>query len=462
MEALDQYYVDKLNEIAEEVQASEELEKYLEEEEETDYKLMQEMFEPKIGAIYESVSAYYPLQLIALEKYLLDERFEGLYLPKIIGFTVLRGEINDQHKYILPQDHFKDANFDIIRQRIGQSVQMGFALSSDIWITNLLNEVTNKKINYFLRSMRKDNYRILKERIAGYNRYKRQFKDAKYLSAVFPTNMSELKILYTSLKKFLLHRLELGANNESLISPIATFLSNEDFQKTDEIVEILCLYSNFWTLDKDYMAHLNGVFNKVRTEIPGFSEKFLTFIMFLQNSKLDVDAEAENRVSTIVDRSIKDELTEYYDLVETIHSKGYLEEATIEEVHTFYNAHEGRSLINECVRKVIYGYYTRLISNLEDRDYNELINLARKSYPVYMKIFGNQQFVQDVEDSSMVYIKRILKKYTDKRGKDYQDIKKFVSSTFVELGFMKEKEVVELFKTRRKKKKPMPKPKEVF
>jgi len=56
MEALDQYYVDKLNEIAEEVQASEELEKYLEEEEETDYKLMQEMFEPKIGAIYESVA----------------------------------------------------------------------------------------------------------------------------------------------------------------------------------------------------------------------------------------------------------------------------------------------------------------------------------------------------------------------------------------------------------------------
>jgi len=242
MEALDQYYIDKLNEIAEEVQASEELAKYLEEEEESDYKLMQEMFEPKIGAIYESVSAYYPLQLIALEKYLLDERFEGLYLPKVIGFTVLRGEINDRYKYILPQDHFK---------------------------------------------------------------------------------------------------------------------------------EILCLYANFWELDKDYMAHLNGVFNKVRTEIPNFSEKFLTYLMFLQNSPLDVDATAENRVSAIVSRDIQDELTEYYNLVETIHTKGYLEEATIEEVHTFYNAHEGRSLINECVRKVIYGYYTRLITNLEERDYNE-------------------------------------------------------------------------------------------
>jgi hypothetical protein len=470
MEALDQYYVDKLEEIAEEVQASEELERYLEEEEESDYKLIQEMFEPKIAAIYESVSAYYPLQLIALEKQLLDIRFEGLFLPKILGYSVLRGEINDRYKYILPQDHFKDilmaicnsANFDIIRKRIGQSVQMGFALSSDIWITNLLNEVNNKKISYFLRSMKKDDYRILKERIIGYNRYKRQFRDAKYLSAVFPKNMSELKVFFTSLKSFLLHRLELKDNNESLIPHLAEFISNESFQKTDEIIEVLALYANFWELDKDYLAHLNGVFNLVRQQIPDFPEKYLTFLLFLQNSNLDVDPAADNRASTIIDRSIKDELTEYYDLMEGIHSKGYLEEDTIENINVFYNAHEGRSLINECVRKTIYSYYARLINNLEARDYNELIKLARKNYPVYMKIFGNQQFNQDVEDLSMIFVRKALKKYTDKRGKDYQDIKKFVSSTFVELGFMKEKEVVELFKTRRKKKKPTPKAKETF
>ena len=468
MEALDQYYVDKLNEIAEDVQASEELSRYLEEEEESDYKLLQEMFEPRIAAIYESVSAYYPLQLIALEKYLLDERFEGLFLPKILGYTVLRGEINDRYKYILPQDHFKDvlmaicdsANFDIIRQRIGQSVQMGFALSSDIWITNLLNEVTNKKIGYFLRSMKKDEYRILKERIAGYNRYNRQFRDAKYLSAVFPKTIPELKVLFSSLKAFLLHRLELKSNNESLISHLAEFINNEEFQKTDEIIDILALYAHFWELDKDYLAHLNSVFNKVRTSVPDFAEKYLTFLLFLQNSNLDIDATVDNRVSTIIDRGVKDELTEYYDLMEGIHANGYLEEATIEAVNTFYNAHEGRSLINECVRKSIFGHYARLISNLEEREYNELIELARKSYPVYMKIFGNQQFNQNVEDLSMVYIRKLLKKFTDKRGKDYQDIKKFVSSTFVELGFMKEKEVVELFKTRRKKKKPTPKAKE--
>ena len=48
---------------------------------------------------------------------------------------------------------------------------------------------------------------------------------------------------------------------------------------------------------------------------------------------------------------------------------------------------------------------------------------------------------------------KLLKKYTDKRGKDYQDIKKFVSTAFQDFGFLKEKEVVEMFKTRRKRKK---------
>ena len=71
-----------------------------------------------------------------------------------------------------------------------------------------------------------------------------------------------------------------------------------------------------------------------------------------------------------------------------------------------------------------------------------------------MDIFGNQQFNQDIKDFCMSYVKKLLKKYTDKRGKDYQDIKKFVSTNFGDLGFLSKKEIVELFKTRRKKKKP--------
>jgi hypothetical protein len=57
-----------------------------------------------------------------------------------------------------------------------------------------------------------------------------------------------------------------------------------------------------------------------------------------------------------------------------------------------------------------------------------------------------------VKELSMRFVKKALRVFTDKRGRDYQDIKKFVSTTFVDLGFLKEKEVVEMFKTRRKKK----------
>ena len=68
-----------------------------------------------------------------------------------------------------------------------------------------------------------------------------------------------------------------------------------------------------------------------------------------------------------------------------------------------------------------------------------------------MGIFVNQQFNQDLKELSLQYMRLLLAYYTDKRGKDYQDIKRFVSSAFQDFGFLKEKEVVEIFKTRRKK-----------
>ena len=69
-----------------------------------------------------------------------------------------------------------------------------------------------------------------------------------------------------------------------------------------------------------------------------------------------------------------------------------------------------------------------------------------------MNIFYNQRFNQAVKDMSLRYIKKLLKTYTDKRGRDYQDIKKFVTATFLDMNFMNEKEIAELFKTRRVKK----------
>jgi hypothetical protein len=67
-----------------------------------------------------------------------------------------------------------------------------------------------------------------------------------------------------------------------------------------------------------------------------------------------------------------------------------------------------------------------------------------------MNIFSNEKFNQNLKAELLKYVKGLLRTYTDKRSKDYQDIKKFVQATFVDMGFMDEKAVKELFKRKRK------------
>ena len=123
----------------------------------------------------------------------------------------------------------------------------------------------------------------------------------------------------------------------------------------------------------------------------------------------------------------------------------------MEAVKVFYASHEGMSVINQCVRKTILSYIETFLSNLEPEEYAAYFDLS-KIFPTYMGIFSNQHFNQALKVICVKYIKRLKKRYTDKRGRDYQDIKKFVNANFIDLEFMKKKELVEFFKTKRKKK----------
>lgn len=461
MYELDDKYLVQLEDIASEVQESDELVSYLEEEEEEFYLRLKEMFEPKIGLVYDEVAAKDPLQLIALETVLLNPLFEGLYLPKILGYSVQRGEINEKYKYVRPQDHFKDvllaicnsANFDILKKRIGQSIQMGFALSSDIWVTNLISSISNKRVRYYLQGQKLDRYRPLGARKTGYHRYQKQFINDNFHTAEFPGTISELKIMFSPLKNFLIYRIRSRWDNASLIAPLKTFLENEAFPKTEEYLQIAFLYGAFFELNEEDSQHLSKHLAAVRKDLPECDEKWLAFVLELhKRDDVKLDPQADLRISALLDKKVKDQLSEYYTLTDQIHSQGYMNEEVHEAVRVFYSRHEGLSLINECVRAVIYGYFQRLISNLEEKAYPDFFE-ETKLFPVYMSIFANQKFNQDLKDLSMAYVSKLLKKFTDKRGKDYQDVKKFVSTTFVDFKFLKEKEVVELFKTRRKRKK---------
>ncbi len=457
---LDNAYLEKLEEIAGEIQESEELSQYLEEEEEEYYQQLKELFEPRIGVVYDEVAAKDPLQLIPLEQILLDPAFEGLYLPKILGYSVLRGEFDENYKYVRPNDHFKEvllaichsANFDILKKRIGQSIQVGFALSSDIWITNLINSIDNKRVRYYLQGQKLEKYRQLNDRKIGYRRYLRQFRNDNFQTAEFPETLNELKVLFSPLKHFLLYRVRIKADNSSVTAPIREFIDNKEFQGTVEHLQIMTMFGLFFDLEGE-QKHLNKVFNEVRKNTPGFDTQLMEFLIELHHSdEIQIDPSSDQRLSLIVDKKIDDKLSELFKLLDLIHSQGYNTEEVQEAIKVFYYKHQGLSLINEVVRQVIYQYFARYINNLEVAAYTDFFEIS-KLFPVYMGIFANQKFNQEIKELSMAYVARLLKHYTDKRGKDYQDIKKFVSTTFLDLGFLKEKEIVELFKTRRKRKK---------
>ena len=459
MNNLNPEYQQELEAIEQALQASEEYAKFLDDEEDEDYQALREKFEPSVAGLYAKVANEHPLQLLAFEEALAKSNLEGMFMARVLGYSVLRGVLDNQYRYIRPQQHFKDillsiansSNFDYIRKRIGQTIQIGFGLSSDIWISNLINEIHNKRVRYFLQSQKLPRYRDMKERRISYVRYANQFRNDEFHTAEFPQSASQLKTLFPEVSKFLKHRIAKNKDNKAVIPAIKAFLNNETFKNTEEHLEMMALYANFFDLGKADSAELSTLLNAARKNNSDFNEQWLDYLLTLHHSNLTVDGRADQRVSNLLDHGMENDLSKFYQLTDIIHSKGYLHEDTIEAVKTFYVRHEGLSTINECLRQTIFRYFDQFLSNLEESDYPEYFELS-KIFPVYMEIFNNQFFNQRLKELCLRYVKRLQKRFTDKRGKDYQDIKKFVLTNFQDLGFYTEKEIMEMFKTRRKKK----------
>lgn len=456
MEALSENFKNHLDQIKLAIQNSELLSMFLEEESAEVYKQMIDVFEPPINELYDLVADNFPLQIIALEKELLDSDFEGMFLPRILGYSVLRGEINDNYKYKMPQNHFRDilkeicnsANFEFIKMRIGQTLQVGFALSSDIWITNLMDALTNKKVKSFLQQQKTDAVRDLNLRISLYHKYIKQFENHNYQTADFPSSVAELKVMGSSLIHFLEYRAQRRFDNQSIVPFLEKFLDNKELQQDEMYLEIMMIIGMFYNVSDDAGKNMSKVIDGLRKSQPEFVNIFFNHLMNIYRSGIEITPEADKRMVKIINTKIEDGISQYYLLMNIVHTKGYVHEDTINKVREFYNAHEGLSLENECLRDGILGYCESFLNNLDPTEYTEYFEI-NKVFISYIHIFFNQKFNQNIKAISLKYIYKLLDHYTDKRGKDYQDIKKFVTSTFLDLGFMSEKELKSFFATRK-------------
>lgn len=459
MNPLDQAYLSELEDLATQIQESEELAAFLESEDEADYATLRETFEPALAELYRNVAVHQPLQLIALEEAMLDGRLEGLFLSKVLGFTVLRGPVNENFQYHYPQEQFKkvllaichSSNFEEIRKRIGQTIQIGFALSSHIWVSNLLEEVENRQVRQFLQAQVLAKYHDRDQRKDGYERYSGQFRSEIFFTADLPDNLPALRRSFPSIKQFLGRRIQLGLDNTMLLGPVFNLISNKELFGSYEHRYLFVQFVNFFETDAAYQDPAAKILNELRKKEADFSDHYFAVLAEFHHGGFDVSADCDRRVAAMLDRKVKDDMASFYDLVIDLHSKGYVHPEVIEAVSQFYTHHQGVSLVNECVRLTVFRYLRQFLANITETDYQELFDISRIC-AAYFKVFDNEYFRQDVENLSMDYLHKLLKVYTDKRGKDYQDIKRFVQTTFVDLGFLTEKEVVELFKSRRKKK----------
>ncbi|WP_236978327.1 hypothetical protein [Membranihabitans maritimus] len=459
MKPLESSYVEHLKELKSKIQESNLLENYLESEEESDYKEMSDLFEPRIQELYDEVAKNHPLELITLEEELMDEAFEGLFLPRILGYSVLRGAINDDYKYIRPQEQFQkilsticdSVHFDFIKNRIGQTVQMGFALNSDIWTTSFINNMPNKRVVNYLKSLKSQKLWLLHDRKLAYNKYQRQFGDHNFYTIDFPEDRIELIASYGQFVNFLKYRITNDLDNSSFIEDLVVFLEDLNVYGNQEFVDILGLCIHYIRFEGEEEKRVAKVLNGLRKENNNFEEMHFHFIERLLSSEMQVQSDSYAKVYNILSDNPSDDLFSFYYVQNIIHENGLASETSIEEVKSVYNAHEGLSEFNEALRLAIFNYFQSEMETMQPKDYPDYFEL-NKLLLTYTNLFDNQQFNQQVKESCIKFVKSCIKVFTDKRGKNYQEVKKFVLGQFQNLFSMKEKEILEIFKTRKKKK----------
>ena len=458
MEELDKQYTEHLQAIKDAIQGSEILAAYLEEEEEEYYKQLQEYFEPAMQQVFDQIAMENPLQLEQLEKAYQDPAFEGLFLPKILGYSVLRGEIDENYKYRRPQNHFKEillaicesANFEMLKKRIGQTVQLGFALSSDIWITNIIERQSNKRVKAFLQSLKLDKFREVHNRKSLYEKYSAQLDDVNFASTQFPQNEIELKASFHSLKSFIVYRAKENLDNSELMPEITNFIKNKAFVKNDLFFELLIIIGMSYPLDKETEKSFQEAFSAIMKNNSNFEEKFFQYYENLHESEdIHITPEHQARLSKLIKNLGSNEVDNYFAVIDEVHSKGFIHVEAIEAVRTYYERHKGMSLQNECLRASILNYIKNVISNLEAENYPDYMEIM-KVVIAYIGIFDNEKFNQVIKELGLTFVNKCISKYTDKKSRDYQDVKKYTVATFTNLGFMNTKELTELFKTKRK------------
>jgi hypothetical protein len=300
---------------------------------------------------------------------------------------------------------------------------------------------------------KKQENRMMEGRKRAYTRYLRQFRDKNYQAADFPNKKEQLPFLTNALKQFMLYRVSKDFDNTSIITPLHATATNEALADTHYLASILTVYAAYFDISDEQRKELTEVISRERKSGKTFENELLSLLLELKaNNKVQFGPDEERLLSQSIDKSIDDDLTRLFTLTDKIHNDGYVNTEVHEAIAEELLAHNGLSDFNNNLRQTVYGYFAKFAENIGVDGYGDWFELVNKQFPIYIKLFGNEAFTQQLKDLSLKYTRALIKAYPDKRGKQYREIKKTTMTTFQEWGFMSEKHLKEFFKTPRKKK----------
>ena len=86
---------------------------------------------------------------------------------------------------------------------------------------------------------------------------------------------------------------------------------------------------------KEDMAFLKGHFDRERSKVPQFDEKFLQFQLELYDTIPHMGATNDQHMSQMVDHKVKDRISDFYRVADKVHALGYVHSDTIDAVQDF-------------------------------------------------------------------------------------------------------------------------------
>ena len=182
----------------------------------------------------------------------------------------------------------------------------------------------------------------------------------------------ELKMHGSVLKEFLLYRAASDFDNSTLIPQINEFLNKDEFVFEPEFIKITLVLGMYFELKETNFNKLTKVFNKLRKKKEDFDNEFFDYYLQFVDDRANFKIDAVGNLSKLIDKSIDDELSTFFKLMDIVYVNGYVAIETIDAIRKYYNSHEWLSNHNRCLRHSLLNRFSKFFNNLSEKDYVEL------------------------------------------------------------------------------------------